>query len=206
MADLLAFLRRRPLPLDGLEPARAEAARRELLARGMSGLAAVVRASGREEQVSWIGRLPMAFARQLDGKHEVLWRTEPVPAALPADGSFAFRFPAALGYVSEPRGAFTLWLGERRLLDFDVVLGSETWRSEDGRAALHYAARAANREDSTGLMTLELPAVWLEPGKPATLRVTGSASGSRRWFGLLLLDSRGSPGSPGTPGSPGSRD
>jgi hypothetical protein len=91
-----------------------------------------------------------------------------------------------MGYASQPRGVFTLRLGERRLLDFDVKLDGAAWRSEDGSAVLHYQARARNAEDTTGLMVLELPAALLEPGKPATLRVTGSAAGSRRWFGLLL--------------------
>ena len=66
-------------------------------------------------------------------------------------------------------------------------LSAKSWKSQDGEIELRYTPRAGDAEDSTGEMVLALPASLLEPGKPATLRVTGSPSGSRRWFGLLPL-------------------
>ena len=132
-----------------------------------------------------MGPVEMPLVRQLDGKGEIAFRTDPAPERL--EGRHTFRFPAALGYRSQPAGSFTLFLGERALLDFDVALESRSFRSKDGRAELRFIARAGNAEDMTGLMELEVDASLLEAGRPATLRVTGSASGSRRWFGLLPL-------------------
>ena len=129
----------------------------------------------------------MSHVRQLDGKGELEWRTEPVPADLDPNARHAFVFPAAMGYVSQPSGTFTLSLGGTKLLDFDVSLASRTWKSEDTSVILAYAARASNAEDTTGLVTLDVPAKFLEPGKPAVLKVVGSNIGSRRWFGLLPL-------------------
>jgi hypothetical protein len=164
-----------------------EEARRRTLAEGLNGLLEVVRPAEGEEQASWIGRLPMRYVRQLDGAQELVWRTEPVPPGLDPGARHTFHFPAALGYRSQPAGSFRLFLGELPLLEFDVSLGTTTWRSADGQAVLRYSVKARSAEDSSGPMELELPASLLEPGKPATLRVTGSASGSRRWFGLLLV-------------------
>ena len=129
----------------------------------------------------------MPLVRQLDGGQEVVWRTQPVPPGIEKGARHAFRFPAALGYQSQPQGSFTLFLGDRKLLEFDVTLSAKSWKSRDGEVELRYTPRAGDAEDSTGEMVLDLPASLLEPGQPATLRVTGSASKSRRWFGLLPL-------------------
>jgi hypothetical protein len=187
MADLLACLRAQPSPLDSLNPRETEEARQKVLKDGHDGLREIIRATEHAEQASFAGLVNMAFVRQLDGKHEVLWRTDPAPAVLAAGSQCSFHFPVAMGYKSQPGGSFTLYLEDRKLLDFDVSLESTAWRSEDGNVVLRYVARARNTEDSTGEMTLELPCQLVEPGKPVTLRVTGSASGSRRWFGLLPL-------------------
>ena len=131
----------------------------------------------------------MALARQLDGEHEVSWKTEPVSAELPRgdDARHVFRLPVAMGYRSQPSGDFRLYLGDRELLSFDVSLESETWIGEQSGARLRYHVKANNAEDSTGILEIDVPASLLETGKPATFRVRGSRSQSRRWFGVLLL-------------------
>jgi putative membrane-bound dehydrogenase-like protein len=187
MADLLEFLKARPRPLSSLTAFEIDAARTETLRAGHNGLLQIDRAPEEVDQKSWVGSVTMRLVRQLDGKGELIWRTEPAPAELAAGSRYTLRFPAAMGYWSQPGGKFSLYLGGRALLDFDVSLETRSWKSADGSVELRYTARAKNEEDSTGLMTLELPGSLLEPGKPATLRVTGSASGSRRWFGLLPL-------------------
>ena len=129
----------------------------------------------------------MPFVRQLDGKSELVWRSDPAPRTQAAGSRCTFHFPAAMGYKSQPSGSFILYLGDQKLLYFDVSLETKAWKSEDGNVILQYTVRARNAEDSTGEMTLELPSQLVEPGKPVTLHVTGSATGSRRWFGLLPL-------------------
>ena len=90
----------------------------------------------------------------------------------------------ATGFISQPPGAFTLYLGDRALLKFDVTLESKTWTNQDGTVSLAYAVKDRNREDSSGVMALTLPCAWLIPGEEVTLRVAGSANNSRRWFGV----------------------
>ena len=185
MADLFAFLRSGPKDLDRLTEEEMAAARRELLAGGYNGLARVVSATEEARQKSWIGELQMFLARQLDGTHEVTWETDPVPEDLDPEGVHVFRLPVAMGYRSMRSGTFTLYLAERKLLDFDVSLQSETWKSSDKDVTLSYQVRARNHEDSTGMLFLELPAGYLQPGKAHRLRVSGSNTGSRRWFSVL---------------------
>jgi hypothetical protein len=38
-----------------------------------------------------------------------------------------------------------------------------------------------------GRLTLTLPSSEAAPGKPLQLKVVGSDSGSRRWFGVFLM-------------------
>ncbi len=187
MADLLGFLAAAPKPLRSLDPAEMDQARKAVIAGSHGGLAEVLRWGGREPQLSWVGTVSMSYVRQLDGKGELEWRTEPVPADLDSNARHAFVFPAAMGYVSQPSGTFTLLLGGRELLDFEVSLASRTWKNKEGSVTFSFAARASNAEDATGLATLEVPARLLDPGKPAVLKVVGSNSGSRRWFGVLPL-------------------
>jgi len=185
MADLLAFLRDQPKPLASLTAAEMDSARAEVLRAGHNGLREVLRSGGREPQASWIGRREMHYVRQLDGKDELAWRTDPIPAGLPRDARHQLKLPAAMGYRSQPAGGFALHLGERKLLEFDVAIEPAVWKSPDGSIEMRYDVRARNEEDSTGLVTIEVPASLLEAGNPATLRVTGSAAGSRRWFGVI---------------------
>ncbi len=73
-------------------------------------------------------------------------------------------------------------------MDFDVTDKDALWRSADGKAILKYTAKAANDQDSSGLMELSLPATRVRPGEAVELRVVGSAAQSRRWFGLYEVD------------------
>ncbi len=186
MADLLAFVAQRPANLDALDPEATRAASAIVEANAHNGLAEVLEATEIADQASWVGRIRMSLARQLDGKHAVAWKTDVVPDSLES-ATYSFHLPVAMGYVSQPSGSFTLHVGERRVLEFNVTLESATWKSPGGAARLDYSVRARNSEDSTGILTVTVPIGWLEPGSPATLRVTGSSTGSRRWFGVLPL-------------------
>jgi hypothetical protein len=52
---------------------------------------------------------------------------------------------------------------------------------------LKYKVKAVAGVDSSGIMELTLPDSLLRPGKPAELRVVGSAKGSSRWFGIYEI-------------------
>jgi len=120
--------------------------------------------------------------RQLGEPWLVEWRTAAVPDH--PGPRIAFAFTAATGWTTEPSGHFTLHLNGRPLLRFNLPeTAPAAWRSDDGTAELTFDVRESGI-DQFGVMCLSVDASRLEPGKPARLKVTGSASGSRRWFGL----------------------
>ena len=119
----------------------------------------------------------------------MVWKTKPLPASLDPARACTFAWLAGLGYATEPAGKFSLFLGERPLLDLNVTRKDALWRSADGKITLKYTVKSANEQDSSGVMELSLPASLLQPGEPAELRVVGSPAHSRRWFGLYELDS-----------------
>jgi putative membrane-bound dehydrogenase-like protein len=189
LADLIAWLQSGPAPLESVTAEQAAAARAALRELAPNGCARVLSAFDVFTQPSWLGPCTMRYCRQDDGRGKVTWKTASVPKTRASDASagvFAFRFPVAIGFLSQPKGSFTLTLDGKPLLEFDVAVDDARWQSADGRATLDFECRAANREDATGLMTLTLPAELLRPGEPATLEVTGSAAGSQRWFGVLV--------------------
>ena len=122
------------------------------------------------------------MVRQLGEPWRLEWRTERLPAVLPDEVTFAFT--AATGWTTEPSGYFTLHLNGNKLLRFNLPEGDETtWQSDDGRSTLAFDVREAGI-DQFGIMHLTVPGERLRRGEPALLEVTGSDSGSRRWFGL----------------------
>jgi len=129
---------------------------------------------------------PMAVVRQTDGRSEVVWETG--PGRPDKAGRVHFRWMANLGWRSQPAGGrFSLFLADRKLLDFDITLRSTVWKSADGSVELHYTVKSIDRnEDSSGIMELVVPASLVPAGVgPVRLRVVGSAGGSRRYFGLF---------------------
>ena len=154
----------------------------------LNGWSQTIRASEAGDYAYFQGEARMAIARQTDGASEVAWRTKPLSASLDPAKPCTLTWVAGLGYASEPAGKFTLFLGDRPLLDLDVTRTNALWRSADGQTTLKYTAKSANDQDSSGLLELSVPASMLQPGEPAELRVTGSPAHSRRWFGLYELD------------------
>lgn len=202
-ADLIAWLRGAPAPLGSASDEQCAKARAELRAMKPNGVARVLESMDVFTQPSWLGPVTMHYCRQTDGTASVKWRTQPVAAAAtgagrsegaatgtgPNDGAsrdfVSFTFPAAVGFLSQPKGKFTLKLDGKALLDFDVVVDDARFEGADG-AALDYACRQANGEDSTGIMTLTVPARFVSAGRAAELEVVGSAANSQRWFGVLV--------------------
>ena len=140
----------------------------------------------RAQYDSFLGPLTTDFARFARGQVEVAWRTRPVPKDLKPDGSFTFRWAAALGWIAEPVAEFQLMLGDRKLLTFGVTQKETTWKSADGKVTLTFLpmGQMAGGQDSSGIMSLTVPADMLVRGEKALLRVRAPQTGSKRWFGL----------------------
>jgi putative heme-binding domain-containing protein len=185
-ANLISWLRGGPAPLGSSTDAQCAQARAELRAAKLNGVSRVLASMDVFTQPSWLGPATMHYCRQSDGTASVKWRTFSVAADdLAGRDALAFSFPVAVGFLSQPKGKFTLKLDGKELLEFDVVLDDARFEGAGG-ATLDYRCRQANGEDSTGVMTLTVPTRLLVAGRPVELEVVGSAANSQRWFGLLL--------------------
>jgi putative membrane-bound dehydrogenase-like protein len=186
VADLIAWVKgAAPRAFGSANEEQAAKARAEFARLGVNGLAGVAAAAETLPYPSWMGRLPMPYCRQSAGQDRLAWKTGPVPDK--RDSTHTFRLPAAMGFLSQPSGKFTLKLNDRPLLEFNVALGDGVWVSADGRTRMTYSVMEANSEDSNGVLSIEVPSLLLQPGKPAEFEVIGSASSSQRWFGVYLL-------------------
>lgn len=154
----------------------------------LNGWGRTLHAAERRDYAFFQGEAPMAIVRQTDGSSKVVWMTKPASKALDQAKPCTFTWVAGLGYVSEPRGRFTLFRGDEPLLEFEVTHKDALWRSADGQTTLRYTVKSANDQDSSGVMELTLPASRLKPGEAIELRVIGSAANSRRWFGLYEVE------------------
>jgi putative heme-binding domain-containing protein len=134
-----------------------------------------------------VGRdaLPRVQANRQVGPTSV---TEKENAGAVAGRTAAFRFPAAMGFLSQPSGKFTFRVNGTALFDFSVSLADETWQSPDGRARMSYTVTEANTEDSCGVLSIEVAPDLVKPGEPARFEVLGSDSGSQRWFGIYEIN------------------
>ncbi len=186
-SDLLAYVKSGPAEFGSATAEQAARARQQFLANGNSGVGKIIAASERLAYPSWLGVLPMPHCRQTDGQSKLIWQTPALPAALRPESVQQFRLPAAMGFVSQPAGKFQFKLNGKLALDFSVTRNDQSWQSADGTVRLNYTVMQNNGEDSNGVLTIEVSAARLEPGRPATFEVTGSASGSQRWFGIYLL-------------------
>ncbi|MCX6923104.1 MAG: hypothetical protein NT154_07835 [Verrucomicrobia bacterium] len=93
-----------------------------------------------------------------------------------------------MGYFSEPQGTFALYLNDEKILDIPAISEqSTTWWSADKTVSLNYERDSSRPE--MGLLTLSLPSSRVSPGKPLRLKVIGSDSNSRRWFGVFQTPS-----------------
>lgn len=160
----------------------------------INGWSETIEAAEHHVYYSFMDQLPMDLVRQIDGKKLLRWLTAPAPDDVKNSDRFVFRFLAITGYESEPGGGkFSLYLSDldkpqaqpTHLLDFDHTMQSARWSGMAGWANLDYKV-IGNRaeEDSSGIMELSLPSSLLTPGKPVELKVVGSPSNSKRYFGV----------------------
>ncbi len=129
------------------------------------------------------GCLQLDVARALKGKNELVWETKPVPENVRAKPTFSVTWIGGMGYFAEPAGSFALHLNDQWILNIpEISEQNAVWHNADRTVALKYERDPAVPE--AGTLTLTVPSVSLEPGKPLRLKVVGSDSGSRRWFGV----------------------
>jgi putative membrane-bound dehydrogenase-like protein len=186
MADLIAWLKSgTPAAFGNAAVADTSKARVEFLKADANGCAEVVTAAEMLPYPSWLGRLPMPYCRQSAGQERLVWRSTVLPAKLEA--THTFRMPVGMGFASQPKGKFSLKVNGAALLEFDVSLTDRTWQGADGRARMRYLVKEANSEDSNGILEIDVPSAFLKAGRRAEFEVTGSASGSQRWFGIYQL-------------------
>jgi hypothetical protein len=127
--------------------------------------------------------LQLDVARAMKGKNELIWETRPVPLNARDQKMFSVAWEGGMGYFAEPPGTFALYLNDGKILDVPGISEQSTiWMNADKTVSLKYERDASRPE--MGLMTLSLPSSQASPGKPLRLKVTGSDSNSRRWFGV----------------------
>ena len=129
------------------------------------------------------GCLQLDVARAMAGKNELVWETQPTPGNLRDKDFFSVNWLGGMGYFAEPQGAFALYVNDEKLIDIPTISEQSTaWFSADKSASLKYERDPTCPE--MGLLTLSLPSAKVAPGRSLRLRVTGSDSNSRRWFGV----------------------
>ncbi|MFM8360940.1 MAG: c-type cytochrome, partial [Verrucomicrobiota bacterium] len=185
LADLIAWLRQVPAPFGQAAEGQVRDARRAFRSDQPTPLLRLECTGEVLEYPGWLGRLPLHACRQTDGASRVTWQAR-VPPAGPA-GHHRFRFAAAMGYLSQPAGRFTLHVHGRASVDFDVALEDREWVGPDGKLRLRYTVQERNGEDGCGLLEIEAAPGWLAEGETIWLEVVGTASQSQRWFGLYQV-------------------
>jgi putative membrane-bound dehydrogenase-like protein len=178
MADLIGWIKQgAPAPFGSASPEQATRARNAF--RKEQSTLRIITASEQSDYPCWMGRLPMAHCRQTDGRSHVVWES---------DAKSEFHFPAALGFISQPDGDFTLKIDGESVLSFDVTLHDQTWQSSDGNVLMTYSVMENNSEDSNGVLTIKRFVRLGSPRKPVKFEVIGSAAHSQRWFGLYRFE------------------
>ena len=137
--------------------------------------------------------LQLDVARAMKGKDELIWETCPVPQHAHDHKEISVAWEGGMGYFAEPPGTFALWVNDEKLIEIPAISEQGTaWFNADKTVSLKYERDTSRPE--MGLMTLTMPSSQVTPGRPLRLKVTGSESNSRRWFGVCETDS--DPGSP----------
>jgi len=185
LADVIAYLRGGPRPFGSETPDEVAAARARWRDGDTSGFAALESAAESLPHRSWFGRVPLHLCRQTDGASRVAWTTAPAPDPLGDDEARTFVLPAAMGFLGQPAGGFTLAIDGVDVLEFDVRIDDASWQSADGRVAMVWTVRQRDAEDAVGVLAITVARDLLRTSEPLRVTVRGAASTSQRWFGIL---------------------
>lgn len=185
LADLLAWLRKMPGAFGQANATTQAGSRRRWHESRPSPLVSPRSSNPSLGYPSWLGYLPLHFCRQTIGQDRMSW-TAPAPAGT---GPVVFRWPAAMGFLSQPAGHFTLHLASQPVLEFDVSLEDRDWTSADGSVRMRYRVEEANAEDSNGVLEIELDPARIPADRSVRFSIQASNSASQRWFGLYAHES-----------------
>ena len=123
------------------------------------------------------------WLRAMRGKNENDLGNPTRAATAPHHEVFAITWEGGMGYFAEPQGTFALYVDDTKVLDIPAISESDTaWWNADRTVSLKY--ERDNSRPEMGRLTLSLPSSSVTPGKPLRLKVVGSDSNSRRWFGV----------------------
>ena len=184
LADLVGWIKSSPAPFGGASATEIEAARQRFAAMLPSGFTQPESSNETLRYPGWLGRLPLFYCRQSAGQARMAWRSR-VPE--PVEQRLKFRWPAAMGLMSQAPGKFVLRVHGDPMVEWDVSLEDRTWTGAGGKAVLRYTVLENNGEDSGGLLELEVDGRGLKAGSLAEFEVVGSSSNSQRWFGIYHL-------------------
>jgi len=126
----------------------------------------------------------LVVARAMEGKNELIWKTRPVPEDVRAKPEYTVTWNGGMGYFSEPQGSFQLYVNDRKAIEIPAITQSDAeWRNSESGMLLRYVRNTST--DEYGTFTLTLPSSEITPGAPLLIKVIGSDSNSRRWFGVM---------------------
>lgn len=185
-ADLVAWLRTVPPGFGTVTPEVAQRAREAFLRGGVSRVTSVSSGFAALPYPSWLGRLPLHYCRQTDGRSRLEWKAQPLSGSVPG-GSMRFRFAVAMGFHSQPAGDFELQIDGKPVTRFGVTLSDGAWADVSGHVRVRYTAAEIGTEDTCGMLEIEMvrpPGPDAAASAVTTFSVTGSAAASERWFGL----------------------
>lgn len=122
-------------------------------------------------------------ARAMKGKDTLVWETCPAPANVRDRPTFTVSWNGGMGYFAQPAGSFTLYINDVKAIDIPTISEQDAvWSTPDKTIELKYVRDPSLPE--SGVFTLTLPSSLASPGQPLRLKVVGTDSDSRRWFGV----------------------
>ena len=164
--------------------------------KSLNGWYSTIESPGDTLFPSFQGMMKMYVARASDGQQIIRWKTHPVSKDAHKNELYTFGWVAGAGGVYKtPEAKFTLFLGDKELLNFDASMESATWKNRDGKINLEYEVKEIHLtyhwhpdghpvQTCSGIMKLTLPSALLIPGKSAELKITPSKSNGARWVSL----------------------
>jgi hypothetical protein len=149
-----------------------------------NGWRKTILAGDSDQDIIPLGATQLDVARALEGKNQLVWETQPTPQDVRAKPTYEITWLGGMGYFAEPEGAFELCVDDIPVVKIPTITQDDgAWSNPEKTAHLKYTRDRTTEE--YGSFTLSLPSSMVRPGQPLRLKITGSNSGSRRWFGVL---------------------
>jgi hypothetical protein len=189
--DLLSGLPEGTCLLDGLisyaqSDAFAPEGQLTLTSHAQNGWAATLKAGDAGFDQLPFGATQLDVARAMAGANVLEWETRPMPEDVRSQLTVAVVWQGGMGYFAQPPGSFTLYVNGDPLLDIPAISEEDAqWTSPNGDVSLTYVRDRSTLE--YGTLTLTLPSTAVVSGEALHIKVVGSESNSRRWFGVFRV-------------------